>query len=321
MKNSGRLIILCVALAAILIIVTDRGSLRALRLSDGRAIGLDPMVEEVKQARLIFVGEQHDRKETHNAQLEIIKRLHRGGVPLAIGMEMFTAESQPELDRWVAGKLAQHDFIRFYYREWHEPWPLYRDIFLYARANRLPLIGLNVPRKLSRKVAREGFAALTPLERQQLPAGISCSADPAYRKFIQKAYAAHLHQEKSFDYFCEAQMLWNKAMGKHLEEFVGRNPGRTVVVLAGVGHAMKRGIPLELFQSSGYSYKVILPELPELDRSNVTSEDADYLILFDGLSRNRASRVPWPIDPKADSLVLKMPIKGGLFEQIYAPGK
>lgn len=295
MKKSGILFILLVALAAIMIQVHNRNSMRALRLSDGRVMPLDRMVEEVKRARLIFVAEQHDRKETHCAQLAIIRKLHAAGVPLAIGMEMFTAESQGELDRWVAGKLPKNDFLRVYYHDWRMPWPLYRDILLYARANRIPLIGLNVPRELSSKVAREGVAALTPKERQQIPSGVTCSVDPDYMGFIRRAYAEHSHNDKSFVYFCEAQMLWNKSMGKHLEEYLAHNPGQTVVVLAGVGHVMKRGIPEEVFQSSGYSYQVILPELPELDRSTVTGADADYLVLFDHVRRGRAS----PVSPAA----------------------
>lgn len=75
-------------------------------------------------------------------------------------------------------------------------------------------------------------------------------------------------------------MLWNKGMARRLQEFLLRNPARTVVVLAGVGHAMKRGTPAEVFGGTGYSYKVVLPELPEFERRAVTSEDADYLFLF-----------------------------------------
>ena len=280
MRNTGRLFALFLAMAAILVLfhLCGTGEM-VLRLSDGSFIGLDRMIGDVKGARLIFIGESHDRKEDHKAQLEIIERLHAAGLPLAIGLEMFTSGSQGELDRWVAGTLDRHDFIRIYYREWMMPWPLYRDIFLYARRHRIPLIGLNVPRSISRKVAREGFAALTPKERQALPSGVTCSVDLVYREFIRQAYAEHDGSEKPFDYFCEAQMLWNRGMGRNLREFLGKNPGITVVVLAGVGHAMKRGIPEEVFQGTGTSYRVILPESPNFDRGKATRRDADYLLL------------------------------------------
>ena len=279
MKNFGRLLTMILAMTAILLLARASNAGGVLRLSDGRVTGLDRMIEEVKGARLIFVGESHDLVENHKAQLEIIEKLHTNGVQLAIGLEMFTTIGQGALDRWVAGTLDPDYFIKLYYREWYMPWPLYRDIFLYARVLRIPLVGLNVPRSISHKVARQGFAALTPEERKKLPAGVTCSIDPIYREFIRSAYAEHVRNDNSFDHFCEAQMLWNKSMGRHLQEYLDRNPRATVVVLAGVGHAMKRGIPEEVYKTSGISYKVILPELLELDRSKVTDKDADYLLL------------------------------------------
>lgn len=282
MKVLGRLSALFLAMAFVMVMSGSVFAVElAVRLSDHKVIGFTPMIEELKGSRLIFVGEIHDRKEHHLAQLEVIKAFRQAGVPLAIGLEMFTAESQAELDRWVAGKIDLYSFIRLYYRQWEMPWPLYQDILLYARDNRIPLVGLNMPREIIRKVAQEGFAALTPDERKKLPAGINCNVDPAYKSFIRKAYEfGHLGNDKSFVHFCEAQMLWNKGMARRLQEFLLRNPARTVVVLAGVGHAMKRGTPAEVFGGTGYSYKVVLPELPEFERRAVTSEDADYLFLF-----------------------------------------
>ncbi len=280
-KGPKAIAALLLALGLILLITHfAAGRIRVFRLSDGKIITLERMVQEVKGARVIFVGEEHDRKRSHTAELEIIERLRRAGVPLGIGLEMFTAESQGKLDQWVAGKLPPDDFIRLYYRNWHMPWPYYRDILIYARDNRVPLIGLNVPEEISSKVAREGFAALTPRELAQLPRGITCSVDPYYRAFIREAYGEHPHSDLSFTYFCEAQMLWNRSMGRNLLEYLARTPGRSIVVLAGVGHAMKRGIPEETFRDTGYAYKVVLPRFADLDRSTLSAQNADYLLLF-----------------------------------------
>ncbi|HEX9079380.1 MAG TPA: ChaN family lipoprotein, partial [Desulfuromonadaceae bacterium] len=200
-------------------------------------------------------------------------------VSLAIGMEMFAADSQPQLDRWTRGELDAEQMRELYRRDWNMPWYLYRDILLYARSHHIPVIGLNVPRDISRKVAQEGFSALSEAERKRLPDGVTCSVDPAYREFIAQAFAAHVHSEASFLHFCEAQMLWNRGMALNLQRFMARSPGRTVVVLTGTGHAMRRGMPEEFAQATGYSYTVLLPETPELDRTTATTADADYLLL------------------------------------------
>lgn len=274
--------VLTVVAAIVMAVFWNRGGMiRSLRLSDGNIIGIKEMIGEIRGARLIFVGENHEQMKHHRAQLEIIEMLYRSGMPLAIGLEQFTADRQHELDQWVAGTLELNSFITLYYHEWNMPWPLYRDIFIFARTHRIPLIGLNLPREISHKVASEGFAALTPDERKRIPAGITCTVDPEYMEFIRKAYAMHSRKDKLFVNFCEAQMLWNKGMGYHLQQYLARNPGRAVVVLLGTGHAMKSGIPEEVFKETGYGYKVILPEMPDLDRQTASVEDADYLLLFD----------------------------------------
>jgi len=249
-----------------------------MRISDGQLIDLGQMLAESRSARYFFVAEIHDDFGHHAAQLAIIKRLQQSGRTLAIGLEMFATSSQGKLDQWVAGKLSLREFKELYARDWTLPWALYEEIFLYARDNRIPLIGLNLPKWVSRKVAQQGFAALTPEERRQLPANITCSVGPAYMKFIRQAYSNHALQGKAFTHFCEAQLLWNRNMGLQLAAFQRKNPRSTLVALVGIGHALKKAVPDEVTREAG-RYRVILPEFAGLNRNNLTSQDADYLLL------------------------------------------
>jgi len=249
-----------------------------MRLSDGQLIGLGQMLAEPRSARYFFVAENHDDVMHHIAQLAIIKGLKQSGRRLTIGLEMFATTSQDKLDKWIAGTLSLQEFKEVYARNWTLPWSLYEEILVYARENRIPLIGLNLPQGISRKVAREGFAALTPEERRLLPPGITCNVSPAYMAFIRQAYSSHALQDKAFSHFCEAQMLWNRNMGLQLEAFQTKNPGITLVALVGIGHALKRGVPDEVIRDANL-YRVILPETAGLNRNNLTAQDADYLLL------------------------------------------
>jgi uncharacterized iron-regulated protein len=251
-----------------------------VRTGDGKTIRFHEMIEDIRKVNLIFVGEFHDRSSHHEAQLEIIKALDRSGVPVAIGLEMFRADSQKELHRWVDGSSGEDEFVKVYQANWTVPWPFYKDIFLYARQRRIPMIGLNVPDKITRKVSRQGFSSLGSEDLKDLPPGISCDIDEGYMQFIQRAYSAHRTEGKSFVHFCEAQMVWDKAMAWNLMEFLKGNPQRTVVVLAGTGHSWKRAIPGQVERLSGPPYRVILPEVPGLiNPRTVHSHDADYILL------------------------------------------
>jgi len=250
------------------------------RTGDGKTVPFLEMIEDIKKVNIIFVGEFHDRSSHHQAQLEIIKALNLSGVPVAIGLEMFRADSQKELDRWVEGSSEENEFKRVYQANWTLPWSFYKDIFLYAREQHIPMVGLNVADEITQKVSRQGFSSLGSDDLKHLPPGISCDIDEGYMNFIQRAYSAHHTQGKSFVHFCEAQMVWDKTMAWNLVEFLRKNPQRTIVVLAGTGHSWKRGIPEQVERLSGPSYRVLLPEVPGLiDPKAIRSLDADYILL------------------------------------------
>ncbi len=258
----------------------DRSS-EVLRVKDGKTISFDRMIQDVKKADIILVGEVHDMPEHHQLELQVIRAFHKADAPLVVGLEMFRADSQHSLDEWVKGAMPVDKFLPVYYDNWREAWPLYKNIFSYARENTIPLIGLNIPDKIAETVAQRGFTSLTTTEKKQLPPEISCDVDPTYMEFIKKAYAGHARRDEGkFLNFCEAQMVWDKTMAWRLVTYLNNHPGRKVVVLAGVGHAWKRGIPEQVAKLSKYKTAVIVPVIPgQVEPDSVTTHDADYVVL------------------------------------------
>jgi hypothetical protein len=190
MKTFIRIIAVVLVLSALFFMKTRSSddSVRVYRVSDGKTISYNEMISEVRNASLIFTGEIHTDQEHHRLELDIIKSLNKAKVPIAVGFEMFRADSQKYLDQWVKGVLPFDDFVRVYYRNWNMPWPLYGNILMYLRQEDIPAIGLNVPEGIARKVNTDGFSSLTQDERRMLPPGISCSVDEKYMEFIQRAY-------------------------------------------------------------------------------------------------------------------------------------
>jgi uncharacterized iron-regulated protein len=142
------------------------------------------------------------------------------------------------------------------------------------------MIGLNISPEVTRQVAAHGFDSLAPEQIGQLPP-VGCEVDASYMSFIRRSFGVHGHsQDRSFIYFCEAQMVWDTAMAWNLLSFHKKNPGHTVVVLAGSGHAWKRGVPEQVTRQSQSSLRVVLPETPyAVEKTNVTVKDADYVWL------------------------------------------
>ncbi|MGD9332896.1 MAG: ChaN family lipoprotein [Desulfobacterales bacterium] len=247
-------------------------------LKDKSLVSPAAMAETLAAHRIVLVGESHTAVSHHQGQLSVIQLLNEKKVPVAIGMEMMRRDSQPYLDAWIDGALSEDEFQAIYLDNWNYPWSLYRPIFVYAREHKIPIVGLNVSRGITRQVAREGFDSLSDTQREGLPF-VTCSVDDDYMKFIRQAYGAHAHGQMQFDHFCEAQLVWDKAMAANALRYVEQAPERVMVILAGSGHARQGGIPTQLDTLGQISYQVILPEIPSvLDTQTIDSGDADFLL-------------------------------------------
>ncbi|MEJ2470941.1 MAG: ChaN family lipoprotein, partial [Desulfuromonadales bacterium] len=213
----------------------------------------ETLLAELRTVQVIFIGEFHDHVGHHAAQLSVIDALDNEATPLAIGLEMFRRDSQESLDVWTANKLPLLEFLPVYNDNW-SMWPEYSKIFLHARNQGIKMVGLNIPRHLTRKVASSGFNSLSPNERRML-GNVQCEVDPIYGQYIRRAMGGFGGHGDIFLYFCEAQLLWDTMMARNLIDFLKENPDYRVVVLAGSGHSWKFGIPRQLEEQSDITYR------------------------------------------------------------------
>jgi uncharacterized iron-regulated protein len=257
--------------------LVDSTGRRIIRIKDGETTSFQEMVNDISAARIIFIGEQHDDPSHHKTQLDVIKALYEKGKPLAIAMEMFKRENQHELDAWIKGEIPEKKFIPLFLRNWGGGWGLYRDIFLFSREKKIPLIALNVPEEITRKVGRTGFQSLSDEELAKLPPGVTCELDQQYMDHLVRIFMFKGSIEKSFFFFCEAQVLWDQSMAWYLSDYMKNNPERTVVVLAGAIHAWKYGIPKQTRRYISDEERVIIPDLP-VEEESISVNDADYLV-------------------------------------------
>jgi uncharacterized iron-regulated protein len=239
------------------------------------------LAADAENSDLILIGEAHDDKKHHEMQLAIIRSLWAKKLPLAIGLEMMQADSQQQLDDWTEGRMTEQGFQAVFAGNWSD-WPMYRDIFIFARDNHIPMVALNVPKEIVKKVSHRGYASLTPEEKKDLPQGTSCDLNNPHTAFLKKSFKEvfkHVTNGKIFTYFCEAQTLRNSGMAMNIVRFVKKHPGRKIVALTGIWHAVKNAVPEQLERNgSKLACTVILPEIPELSTGNAAASEVDYMI-------------------------------------------
>jgi uncharacterized iron-regulated protein len=217
--------------------------------AQGQLISTADMVRQLQQADVVYLGETHDRAADHTAQLAIIQTLHDRTPKLAIGLEMFQRPYQTLLDRYVAGELDEATLRdrSEYDKRWGFDWELYAPILRYAKAQKIPLIALNTPQEVTRKVSRQGLASLNWNDRRFIPPLSEIRTAPdAYRKMLADIFTSMHPAGKTtdptrcFDRFFQAQVLWDETMADRIAQI----PNRPIVVLVGQGHLVYRyGIP------------------------------------------------------------------------------
>jgi uncharacterized iron-regulated protein len=218
------------------------------------------ILQELVKANVVYLGETHDSPKDHQAQLEILQALYQRNQKIATGaaapriaiaMEMFQRPYQDIINQYLAGKITEAQLVEQteYNERWGFPWEYYAPLLRFAKAHQLPVLALNTPTEVTRKVARSGLESLTTDERQHIPPLSEIRTDNAeYRQIAQKAYEQH-HQSghgnsTSFERFFTAQVLWDETMAEKIAQFVKANPDYQVVVLAGQTHIVYGyGIP------------------------------------------------------------------------------
>ena len=206
--------------------------------------------DQMTSQQVVLLGETHDRADDHRWQLDVLTALHARHRDIAIGFEMFPRRIQPVLDRWVAGDLSEEEFLK--QAEWKKVWGydanFYLPLFRFARDQRLPMLALNVERGLVQQVSSRGWDAIPESERQ----GVNRPTPPgdAYRTALKAVFDNHaeLQQDAArFDYFVEAQLLWDRAMAEGIAAHLQRRPQDLVVGILGAGHIQNGyGVPHQL---------------------------------------------------------------------------
>ncbi len=151
-----------------------------------RFTDFETMLASLSRADVVFVGEQHDDRNTHRLELALLEGLMRRRGQLTLSLEMFERDAQQPLSDYAAGSLSEESFLKQ-----SRPWPRYatdyRPMVEFARAHGWPIIAANVPRRVASQVSREGLAALDKLEpadRAYVARTIECPSDDYRKRFV-----------------------------------------------------------------------------------------------------------------------------------------
>ncbi len=239
-------------------------------LPTGVKLSRDRLFHLLSCDRIVYVGEGHDNIYDHQVELTVIKELHkRFPDRIAVGFEMLARANQEKIDRWLAGKISDEDFIRLFAGDWGVyDYVYYREIFSYLKAESIPIRALNV----SRREKAEFMQALMAKPGAKAPSRSALSriselpADPYQEKALRAMFAGHAEGHGSIDLFLKVHQLWEETMAETIVSYLTSPAGenRLLIVISGEFHVARGyGLPRRVFQRCQEPYSILLTTTPE----------------------------------------------------------
>lgn len=254
----------------------------------------ETMLADLARADVIFVGEQHDDRNTHRLEVAVLEGLMRRRGALTLSLEMFERDAQPMLSEYAAGNISEEEFLQR-----ARPWPRYatdyRPMVEMARAHGWPILAANVPRRLASQVSKEGLEALdklSPDERAYVARSIECPADDYRKRFVE---SMNEHPAPGAEKLTTAERQARDERFYHAQCIKDETMAESIAAASGPGHALivhyngsfhsdyKRGTAARLKRRLKDARVIVVSMMPvdNLDTLKPSKDDrkiADYLV-------------------------------------------
>jgi uncharacterized iron-regulated protein len=134
--------------------------------SKGKKASYASLIKQAGTSDIVLFGEFHNNPISHWLQLAVTKDLYKINQRLILGAEMFEADNQDALNKYLVGEITQKGLDTMA-RLWSNYKTDYAPLVNFAKDNKLPFIATNIPRKYASLVNKKGFSALDSLTKEE----------------------------------------------------------------------------------------------------------------------------------------------------------
>jgi uncharacterized iron-regulated protein len=124
----------------------------------------DELFRQLQSARLVLMGDFHALQQSQKTHLRVLKNFETKR-PILLCLECFTADDQPAVDRYLAGKLSEKEFLKAvdWDQKWGFPFEFVRPLIRWAQRQKIPVYAINrtaKKRTAASLKSRDQFAAV-----------------------------------------------------------------------------------------------------------------------------------------------------------------
>ncbi len=213
--------------------------------ANGNPSSLEKILEAAVQSEVVFLGEQHDDATAHALQLQIFKTLvekYGKQRKVALSLEMFERDVQIVINEYLNNLISENHFL-LSSRPWNNYKQDYRPLVEIAKAEKLPVIAANAPRRYINMVSRGGrnsLNALTTDAKKWLAPLPFNQASEAYANKFKALMGGSPESSMGLNNILDSQTLWDATMAFSVAEFLKKNKNPLVVHLNGSFHTENR---------------------------------------------------------------------------------
>ena len=241
----------------------------ALYNRKGKPTKYRKLLREALKADVVFFGETHNDPIGHWLQNELARKLYAYG-PLTLGLEMLEADQQTALDAYLAGTGTEEAIDEVGEGLWGNWSTDYKPLVDWAKANAVPVVATNVPRRYARRVFQEGLASLADLPAAEqpyvAPHPVPYDATlPGYVRMLEMTPGGH-----GGETFPQAQAIKDATMAHFIARATQQTPGRRVLHLNGSYHS-------DDFEGIVWYLRQYAPQLRVMTITTVAEQDVRKL--------------------------------------------
>ena len=132
---------------------------------NGHSTSYKKIIKNALKSDIVLFGEYHDNSVAHWLELELAKDLFEKKT-LLLGAEMFEADNQNQLNRYLKGEINQKQ-LDSTARLWPNYKTDYKPLVDFAKDKNIPFVATNIPRRFASLVFKQDFIALEKLSVQE----------------------------------------------------------------------------------------------------------------------------------------------------------
>ena len=218
---------------------------RIWQVATQRFIDEQALLDTLVTIPYVVTGESHNNPDHHQLQLRILKALFSQGRRVSVGLEIFTSQDQPALERFALASSPKGEQL-IESLNWsprrRAQWASYQPLIRFAAHAGLPLVAMDLSRPEAASVRQHGLEVLPAelVDRFALDRPLPPKQQETLLRDIAKAHCGLLFSG-NLEGVALAQRTRDATMAERLQR---ADVGGGTLLLAGYGHARSdRGVP------------------------------------------------------------------------------